>query len=60
MPLLDSLKWDPAADPTDSAGKSIFEYMASGSTDPPNNRTNVLYLGNKGWHSMSLKDWPSA
>ena len=55
MPLLDSLKWNPGADPTDSAGKSIFEYMASGTTGPPNNRTNVMYLGNKGWHSMSLK-----
>ena len=54
MPLLDSLKWDPAADPTDSAGKRIFEHMASGSDNPPN-RGNVLYLGNKGWHSMSLK-----
>jgi hypothetical protein len=28
--------------------------MASGSTNPPN-RGNVLYLGNKGWHTMSLK-----
>jgi len=54
MPLLDSLKWDPAADPSDSAGKRIFEHMASGSDNPPN-RGNVLYLGNKGWHSMSLK-----
>jgi hypothetical protein len=55
MPLLDSLKWNPGADPTDSAGKSIFEYMASGTTGPPNNRNNIMYLGNKGWHSMSLK-----
>ena len=54
MPLLDSLKWDPAADPSDSAGKRIFEFMASGSDNPPN-RGNVLYVGNKGWHSMSLK-----
>jgi hypothetical protein len=55
MPLLDSLKWNPEADSSDSAGKSIFEYMASGTTGPPNNRTNPMYLGNKGWHSMSLK-----
>ena len=54
MPLLDALKWDPAADSSDSAGKAIFENMASGSTNPPN-RGNVLYLGNKGWHTMSLK-----
>jgi len=54
MPLLDSLKWDPAARATDSVGKRIFEFMASGSDNPPN-RGNVLYLGNKGWHSMSLK-----
>jgi hypothetical protein len=54
MPLLDTLKWNPAADPSDSAGKAIFEYMASGSTSPPS-RGNILYLGNKGWHSMSLK-----
>ena len=54
MPLLDSLKWDPAADPTDSAGKQIFEFMASGSTNP-GSRGNVLYLGNKGWNAMSMK-----
>lgn len=54
MPLLDSLKWNPAARVNDSVGKRIFEFMASGSDNPPN-RGNVLYLGNKGWHSMSLK-----
>ena len=54
MPLLDSLKWDPAAESTDSVGKQIFEFMASGSTNPPN-RDHILYVGNKGWHSMSLK-----
>ncbi len=54
MPLLDSLKWDPAADPSDTAGKRIFEFMASGSDNPPN-RGSIFYLGNKGWHSMSLK-----
>ncbi len=54
MPLLDTLKWDPAARATDSVGKRIFEYMASGSTNPPN-RSNVLYLGNKGWNTMALK-----
>ncbi len=56
MPLLDTLKWDAAADPSDSAGKAIFEFMASGTTDPRGNGGgNILYLGNKGWHSMSLK-----
>lgn len=55
MPLLDTLKWSPAADPSDSAGKRIFEFMASGSDNPPGGRGNVLYLGNKGWHSMTLK-----
>jgi hypothetical protein len=54
MPLLDTLKWDPAADPTDTAGKRIFEFMASGSDNPPN-RGSIFYLGNKGWHTMSLK-----
>ena len=55
MPLLDALKWDPAADPTDSAGKRIFEFMASGSDNPPGGRGNILYLGNKGWNAMSMK-----
>lgn len=55
MPLLDTLKWDPAADITDSAGERIFEFMASGSDNPPGGRSNILYLGNKGWNSMSLK-----
>ncbi len=54
MPLLDSLKWNPAARATDSVGKRIFEFMASGSDNPPN-RSNVLYLGNKGWNTMALK-----
>ena len=56
MPLLDSLKWDPAADPSDSAGKAIYEFMASGTTDPRGNGGgNILYLGNKGWSTMSMK-----
>jgi hypothetical protein len=54
MPLLDSLKWHPAAT-NSSVDERIFEFMASGSTNPPGDRGNVLYLGNKGWHSMSLK-----
>lgn len=54
LPLLDALKWDPAARSGDSVGKRIFEFMASGSDNPPN-RGNVLYVGNKGWHSMTLK-----
>ena len=53
MPLLDSLKWDPAAT-NSSVDERIFEFMASGSDNPPN-RGNVLYLGNKGWHTMALK-----
>ncbi len=53
MPLLDSLKWHPAAT-NSSVDERIFEYMASGSTNP-GSRGNILYLGNKGWHSMSLK-----
>jgi len=55
MPLLDTLKWDPAADSSDSAGKRIFEFMASGSDNPPGGRGNILYLGNKGWNAMSMK-----
>ena len=54
MPMLDSLKWDPLASPSASVGRGIFAYMASGSTNP-GSRSNILYLGNKGWHSMSLK-----
>ncbi len=53
MPLLDSLKWDPAAT-NSSVDERIFEFMASGSENPTN-RGNVLYLGNKGWHTMALK-----
>ncbi len=49
MPLLDSLKWDPEAAGTGTVGKPIFENMAS------SYRGSVLYLGNKGWHSMTLK-----
>ena len=54
MPLLDSLKWNPAAT-NSSVDERIFEFMASGDENPPGGRGNVLYLGNKGWHSMSLK-----
>ena len=54
MPMLDSLKWSPLASPSASVGRGIFAYMASGSTNP-GSRSNILYLGNKGWHSMSLK-----
>ena len=49
MPLLDALKWDPVAAGTGTVGKPIFENMAS------SYRGNVLYLGNKGWQSMTLK-----
>jgi len=57
MPLLDNLKWDPAARSGDSVGKRIFEFVASGTDNPsPNSdRGNVMYLGNKGWHTMTLK-----
>ena len=54
MPLLDSLKWDPAAT-NSSVDERIFEFMASGTEGPPNNRNSIMYLGNKGWHSMTLK-----
>jgi len=54
MPMLDSLKWSPLASSSASVGRGIFAYMASGSTNP-GSRSNILYLGNKGWHSMSLK-----
>ena len=55
MPLLDSLKWNPAT--TNSfVDERIFELMASGTEDPRGSGGgNILYLGNKGWHSMSLK-----
>lgn len=49
MPLLDALKWDPAAANNGTVGKPIFENMAS------SYRGSVFYLGNKGWHSMTLK-----
>ncbi len=54
MPLLDKLKWHPAAT-NSSVDERIFEFMASGSENPPFGRGNILYLGNKNWHSMSLK-----
>jgi len=51
LPLLDTLKWNPAAvsDGT-RIGKRIFMNMVSDSND--NNR---LYLGNKGWDNMTMK-----
>ena len=49
MPLLDSLKWNPEPAGTGTIGKPIFENMAS------SYRGSNLYLGNKGWHSMTLK-----
>lgn len=54
LPLLDTLKWHPAAT-NSSVDERIFEFMASGSENPPGGRGNTLYLGNKNWHSMSLK-----
>ena len=64
MPLLDSLKWDPAAltrrtdnNGNDVVNNRIFEFMGSGRVDPDPGSTgnNVLFLGSKGWHSMRLK-----
>ncbi|MDT8282182.1 MAG: hypothetical protein RQ982_05140 [Gammaproteobacteria bacterium] len=49
LPLLDTLKWHPAAAGTSTVGKPIFENIAS------SYRGSVFYLGNKGWHSMTLK-----
>ena len=55
MPLLDSLKWNPAS-ASGSVDERIFEFMASGTEDPRGSGgSDPLYLGNKGWHSMSLK-----
>jgi len=48
MPLLDTLKWNAASTGGD-VGKRIFENMSS------SYRNKILYLGNKGWHSMMLK-----
>ncbi len=50
MPLLDSLKWNPAAGPGDRVGRRIFENMVTNTSD-----SNRLYLGNKGWNNMTLK-----
>lgn len=64
MPLLDALKWHPAAltrrtnnSTSDIVNNRIFQFMASGRVDPSpdGNGGNILYLGNKGWHSMRLK-----
>lgn len=65
MPLLDALKWNPAAltrrtnnSTSDIVNNRIFQFMASGRVDPDpdsNGGGNILYLGNKGWHSMRLK-----
>lgn len=56
MPLLDTLKWDPAAT-TSSVDKRIFEFIASGTENPSGEGggNNDLYLGNKGWQTMELK-----
>ncbi|NOQ90407.1 MAG: hypothetical protein GQ549_05630 [Gammaproteobacteria bacterium] len=49
LPLLDNLKWDPASvSLSSSVGKRIFENMIT-------NTGHRLYLGNKGWHNMTLK-----
>ena len=48
MPLLDTLKWHPEAEPSDIVGRRIFENMVT-------NDNNRLYLGNKGWDNMTLK-----
>jgi len=50
MPLLDTLKWHPEAEPNDRVGRRIFENMVTDSND-----SNRLYLGNKGWDNMTLK-----
>lgn len=54
MPLLDTLKWSPEAN-SGSVDERIFEFMASGTTNPLGSRGNILYLGNKGWNTMALK-----
>lgn len=48
LPLLDNLKWDPAASSSSELGKGIFHNMVTSS----NLR---VYLGNKGWDAMKLK-----
>jgi len=48
MPLLDSLKWDPAANSGSEVGKAIFHNMVT-------NSGRRIYLGNKGWDVMKLK-----
>ncbi|MCK5666338.1 MAG: hypothetical protein KAI17_22765, partial [Thiotrichaceae bacterium] len=49
MPMLDNLRWDPASVSTgDTIGKRIFENMVT-------NTGSRIYLGNKGWHNMTLK-----
>jgi len=50
MPLLDTLKWHPEAEPGDRVGRRIFENIVSDQNDD-----NRLYLGNKGWNNMTLK-----
>lgn len=51
LPLLDNLKWDPASvSVNDRVGKRIFENLVTDSND-----SNRLYLGNKGWNTMTLK-----
>lgn len=57
LPILENLKWDPAAETNSSVGKRVFEFIASGTDNPSAsaNRGNILYLGNKGWNTMSLK-----
>jgi len=42
--------WDPAADSGGRVGKRIFENLVTDSND-----RNRLYLGNKGWNTMTLK-----
>ena len=48
MPLLDSLKWDPAASSSAELGEGIFHNMVT-------NSGRRVYLGNKGWDAMKLK-----
>ena len=48
MPLLDTLKWDPAASSSAEVGKGIFHNMVT-------NSGRRIYLGNKGWDAMKLK-----
>ena len=48
MPLLDSLKWDPAASSFAELGEGVFHNMVT-------NSGRRVYLGNKGWDAMKLK-----